>query len=53
MAASAAALPRIGWIGTGIMGRWMCQHLLEAGYTATVYNRTASKCDPLKELGAV
>ncbi|CAE7743258.1 unnamed protein product [Symbiodinium sp. KB8] len=34
------------------MGRWMCQHLIEAGYTATVYNRTVSKCDPLKALGA-
>ena len=31
---------RIGWIGTGVMGRWMCQHLMTKGYTATVYNRT-------------
>lgn len=21
--------------GTGIMGRWMCQHLMDAGYEAT------------------
>ena len=31
---------RIGWIGTGVMGRWMCQHLLTKGYAATVYNRS-------------
>ena len=31
---------RIGWIGTGVMGRWMCQHLMAKGYKATVYNRT-------------
>ena len=24
---------RIGWIGTGVMGRSMCGHLLDAGYT--------------------
>ena len=23
---------RIGWIGTGVMGRSMCGHLIEAGY---------------------
>jgi len=22
---------RIGWIGTGVMGRWMCQHLMTKG----------------------
>lgn len=26
---------------------------VSAGYKATVYNRTASKCDPLREKGAV
>lgn len=30
----------------------MCQHLMDAGYKATVYNRTIAKCDPLKALGA-
>jgi 3-hydroxyisobutyrate dehydrogenase len=43
---------RIGWIGTGVMGRSMCGHLLRAGYQATVYNRTKSKADSLFELGA-
>ena len=31
---------RIGWIGTGVMGRSMCGHVLDAGYQVTVYNRT-------------
>jgi 3-hydroxyisobutyrate dehydrogenase len=43
---------RIGWIGTGVMGRWMCQHLLTKGYSATVYNRTKDKAGPLLEAGA-
>jgi 3-hydroxyisobutyrate dehydrogenase len=43
---------RIGWIGTGVMGRWMCQHLLSKGYKATVYNRTKDKAAPLLEAGA-
>ena len=44
---------RVGWIGTGVMGRWMCQHLIQAGYKATVYNRTKDKAQPLADLGAV
>jgi 3-hydroxyisobutyrate dehydrogenase len=43
---------RIGWIGTGVMGRWMCQHLMTKGYRATVYNRTREKAGPLVEQGA-
>ena len=36
---------RVGWIGTGVMGRWMCQHLANKGYAATVYNRSKEKAD--------
>ena len=43
---------KLGWIGTGVMGRWMCQHLMDLGYGMTVYNRTKSKADPLLEAGA-
>ena len=43
---------RVGWIGTGVMGRWMCQHLMTKGYQATVYNRTREKAQPLLEQGA-
>src|SRR5438874_9967623 len=43
---------RVGWIGTGVMGRWMCQHLVSKGYKATVFNRSKDKAGPLLELGA-
>src|SRR3984957_3623031 len=43
---------RVGWIGTGVMGRWMCQHLMDKGYKATVYNRTKDKTRPLLDAGA-
>ena len=43
---------RIGWIGTGVMGRWMCQHAIAKGFTATVYNRSRDKAQPLIDLGA-
>jgi len=43
---------RVGWIGTGVMGRWMCQHLITKGYQATVYNRSKDKAQPLLEAGA-
>jgi len=43
---------RIGWIGTGVMGRWMCQHAVQKGYSATVYNRSRDKAQPLVDLGA-
>jgi len=43
---------RIGWIGTGVMGRWMCQHAMAKGYASTVYNRSREKVQPLLDLGA-
>ncbi|WP_028778521.1 NAD(P)-dependent oxidoreductase [Shimazuella kribbensis] len=42
----------IGFIGTGVMGKSMATHLIHAGYTLLVYNRTKSKTDELVELGA-
>ncbi|KAL8134965.1 hypothetical protein AgCh_009833 [Apium graveolens] len=47
-----ASTTRVGWIGTGVMGRSMCTHLLKAGYTLTIFNRTQSKARPLLDLGA-
>ncbi len=44
---------RIGWIGTGVMGRSMCAHLMDAGFQATVFNRTASKTKCLVDRGAM
>ena len=43
---------RIGWIGTGVMGRSMCGHLLEAGYEMTIFTRTKSKASELLDRGA-
>ena len=53
MRAQTADKPRIGWIGTGVMGFWMCRHLVEAGYAMSVYNRSPDKAKPLVEMGAV
>jgi len=43
---------KIGWVGTGVMGRWMCQHIMDLGYQMTVYNRTPAKADHLIKAGA-
>lgn len=43
---------RIGFIGTGIMGRSMAGHLLRAGHDLHVHNRTRQKAEPLVADGA-
>lgn len=43
---------RIGWIGTGVMGRSMCSHLIDKGFSATVYTRTREKAADLMSKGA-
>ncbi|MCG8553153.1 MAG: NAD(P)-dependent oxidoreductase [Desulfobacterales bacterium] len=43
----------IGFIGLGVMGQSMAGHLLAAGYTVRVFNRTKQKADALVEKGAV
>ena len=42
----------IGFIGLGALGQPIAHSLLKAGYHLKVYNRTASKAEPLKALGA-
>jgi 3-hydroxyisobutyrate dehydrogenase len=44
---------RIGWIGTGVMGRSMCGHLLDAGYQVTLFNRTKNKASELIDRGGL
>lgn len=44
--------PAIGLIGLGLMGRPMGINLLKAGYSLTVWNRTASRVDELVAAGA-
>jgi 3-hydroxyisobutyrate dehydrogenase len=43
---------RIGWIGTGVMGRSMCGHLMSKGFSATVYTRSPEKAQDLLDRGA-
>jgi 3-hydroxyisobutyrate dehydrogenase len=43
---------RIGWIGTGVMGASMCGHLMAAGFSATIHNRTRAKAEGLLARGA-
>ena len=42
----------LGWIGTGIMGRSMCGHLLAGGHGVQIYSRTRSKAEDLIARGA-
>jgi 3-hydroxyisobutyrate dehydrogenase len=42
----------IAFIGTGVMGRSMAGHLLRAGHTLHVFNRTKAKAQPLLDAGA-
>jgi len=46
------AKERIGFIGTGIMGKPMAHNLLKAGYPLIVHNRTKSKTQQLLSEGA-
>ena len=47
-----STLPVIGFIGTGVMGRSMAEHLATAGYALEVHNRTRSKANSLLDAGA-
>lgn len=44
---------RIGFIGTGVMGKSIVGHFLAAGHEVSVFNRTKSKTDELVAKGAV
>lgn len=45
-------MPRIGFIGIGLMGLPLCLRLLNAGFPLTVWNRNLDKCRPLCAQGA-
>lgn len=49
---SPETLPKLGFIGTGVMGQSMAGHLLKAGYPLSVHSRTRSKAETLLRLGA-
>ncbi|WP_197133008.1 NAD(P)-dependent oxidoreductase [Fictibacillus sp. 5RED26] len=42
----------VGFIGTGVMGKSMAGHLMNAGYPVHVYTRTRAKAEDLLEKGA-
>jgi 3-hydroxyisobutyrate dehydrogenase len=42
----------IGFIGLGIMGQGMANNILKAGFPLIVWNRTASRMEPLIKAGA-
>jgi 3-hydroxyisobutyrate dehydrogenase len=44
---------KIGWIGTGVMGAAMCNHLLNAGHHLTIFTRNKVKAEGLISKGAV
>ncbi|WP_368757092.1 NAD(P)-dependent oxidoreductase [Enterococcus avium] len=44
---------RIGFIGTGVMGKSIVKHFLAKGHEVMVYNRTKSKTDELVAQGAI
>jgi 3-hydroxyisobutyrate dehydrogenase len=46
-------MEKIGFIGTGVMGNSMAEHLLAAGYELTVYTRTKEKAAALIQKGAL
>jgi len=42
----------LGWVGVGVMGKSMCGHLIDAGFSAVVYTRTKEKAADLIAKGA-
>jgi len=42
----------VAWIGTGVMGRAMCGHLLDAGHRLQVHSRTRERARELVDRGA-
>jgi 3-hydroxyisobutyrate dehydrogenase len=45
-------MPKLGFIGLGIMGQPMARNLLNKGFPLVVFNRTRTRCEPLLAVGA-
>jgi len=43
---------KLGWIGLGVMGGPMCQHLMAADYPMSVYTRSSDKAGEIIDQGA-
>ncbi|OMP66229.1 NAD(P)-dependent oxidoreductase [Domibacillus epiphyticus] len=46
-------MQKVGFIGTGVMGKHMASHIQKAGYPLFIYTRTRSKANDLLEAGAM
>lgn len=46
-------MKKIAWIGTGVMGNAMVSHLIDAGYTVSIYTRSKAKAENLKDRATV
>ncbi len=46
------SMKNIGFIGMGLMGQPMSKRLLAAGFSLTIWNRSAEKCSQLLAVGA-
>ncbi|MFP7495025.1 NAD(P)-dependent oxidoreductase [Terribacillus saccharophilus] len=46
-------IKKVGFIGTGVMGKSMSHNLMQAGFELAVYTRTKAKAEELIEAGAV
>lgn len=44
---------KVGWIGTGVMGKSMVGHLMTHGHQMSIFTRTPSKAEELIARGAV
>ncbi|MEX2415186.1 MAG: NAD(P)-dependent oxidoreductase [Paenibacillaceae bacterium] len=53
MATISPGVTKVGFIGTGVMGKSMAGHLKEAGYGIHIYTRTKAKAADLITQGAV
>ena len=42
-------MKKIAWIGTGVMGNAIVSHLINAGYSCALYNRSQEKMLNLKD----
>lgn len=46
-------MEQVGWIGTGVMGKSMCAHIMKNGYPVSVFNRTKNRTENLCREGAI
>ncbi len=48
-----ALVPKVGFVGLGVMGKRMAKNLMNAGYKLVVHNRSSPSVEEMVKLGAV